>query len=250
MCTVSWRVSREGYDLFFNRDELNTRAPEVAPAIGQSEGVAFLAPRDGTSGGTWLLANDRGLTLGLLNDYGASWRPAAAVVRVSRGQIVLAAAAAANHAALIEIVGRQPLARTPAFQLVALSREEGAMVLRWDGAALTWLVASAPLTSSSYATAEVIATRVRRYHETVRSGDSPDISELFAYHRQHEQPDGAYSVLMHRPDAATRSITHVTVKSDQVTMLYEAVRWAPRKPVFLKPVLNTLPLRLCSTLSA
>ena len=88
MCTVSWRVSREGYDLFFNRDELNTRAPEVAPAIGQSEGVAFLAPRDGTSGGTWLLANDRGLTLGLLNDYGASWRPAAAVVRVSRGQIV------------------------------------------------------------------------------------------------------------------------------------------------------------------
>ena len=246
MCTVSWRVSHEGYDLFFNRDELNTRAPELAPELGRGESVSFLAPRDGARGGTWLLANDRGLTICLLNDYGASWRPAAAA-RFSRGHVVLAGAAATNHAALIEIVGRQPLARTPAFQLVALSREEGAMVLQWDGTALARRVASAPLTSSSYATAEVIATRVRRYRESVRPGDSPEIGELFAYHRQQEQPDGAYSVLMHRPDAATRSITHVTVCSDQVTMRYEAMRWALRKPVFLKPVLDTLPLRLRST---
>jgi len=61
MCTVSGSVAREGYDLWFNRDELNTRAPEQAPAVASCDGVAFLGPRDGDHGGTWMVASELGL---------------------------------------------------------------------------------------------------------------------------------------------------------------------------------------------
>ncbi len=77
MCTVSWRAARDGYDLFFNRDELHTRAPELPPALSERDGVRFLAPRDGDHGGTWLAVNEHGLTVCLLNDYANPWRPAA-----------------------------------------------------------------------------------------------------------------------------------------------------------------------------
>ncbi len=250
MCTVSWSASSHGYDLLFNRDELHTRAPELAPEAAVHAGVTFLAPRDGAHGGTWLLVNDHGLTICLLNDYGASWQPARESTRFSRGHIVLAGAEAATHAHLIEIINFQPLARTPAFQLLALSAEEGAIVLRWAGGTLTQLAAGPPLSSSSYATAAVIATRTRRFHDLVPSGSSPEFGDLLAYHRQQDNTDGAYSVLMCRPDAATRSITHVTVHSGSVTMRYEAVRWARQSAVFLEPVVRMLPRRTRATLPA
>src|SRR3954463_10191523 len=98
MCTVSWNVGHGGYDLFFNCDELNTRAPEVAPVVFRRSGVQFVAPTDGDHHGTWLLANEFGLTIRLLNDYAHAWRPSNAGARYSRGHVVLVCAAARDHA--------------------------------------------------------------------------------------------------------------------------------------------------------
>jgi len=55
---------------------------------------------------------------------------------------------------------------------------------------------------------------------------------------------------MCRPDAATRSITHVAVRPGQVTMHYEAVRWSsPSQPIFLAPVGQALTRRPRATLT-
>jgi Transport and Golgi organisation 2 len=244
MCTVSWVARPQGYDLFFNRDELTTRAPETPPILAQHEGVAYLAPRDGNSGGTWLLANFHGLTFGLLNDYGASWRPAATAPRFSRGHVVLACAALATPADAVAVVGALPLARTPAFHLVVLAPDAEPFVLHWNG---TELIQSRPplilppQTSSSFATAEVIATRKSRFGSFVQSPSRPEVRELAAYHRQHDPNAGAHSVLMCRPDAATRSITHVTVTAGTVAMHYETLLWTSGGPETAATINLTLP---------
>jgi len=246
MCTVSWRVQRGGYDLFFNRDELNTRAPEIPPAVDRREGVAFIAPRDGDHGGTWLLANHHGLTVCVLNDYGATWRPPASEPRFSRGQVVLACAAADDPASAAELIRRLPLARTPAFHWVALAPDEEPWVLQWDGNNLSRFSRARsvpPLTSSSYETADVIAMRTWRFGTMVRSPLVPEVGELAAYHRQHERGCGAHSVLMRRPDASTRSLTQVSVRADRISLGYEPVGWALEGPVRLAPVHLTLARR-------
>jgi hypothetical protein len=246
MCTVSWSASRGGYDLFFNRDELNTRSPETPPASAQQDGVNFVTPRDRDHGGTWLLANEFGLTISLLNDYGNAWLPAAAEPRFSRGHVVFACAAATGHASVIGVVNRQPLRRTPAFHLVVLSPEEGPLVLHWNGTTLARRFRSAHLpllSSSSYETAGVIARRTARFGAMVRSPREPAIEELAAFHRQHERDCGADSVLMRRPDAATRSIIHVSVRDGGIGLRYTPVRWVVQGPVEQESVQVNLPLR-------
>lgn len=253
MCTVSWSGGRGGYDLFFNRDELNTRSPESPPAAAQENGVNFVAPRDGDRGGTWLLANEFGLTVCLLNDYSSVWRPSATGGRFSRGHVVLACAVATDHASVTDIANRQPLPRTPAFHLVVLSPDEGPLVLHWDGSGLARrdIAASRPLlSSSSYETAGVIAMRTARFDAMVRSPSKPAIKELAAFHRQHEQDAGAYSVLMRRTDAATRSITHVAVRDGGVRLRYEPACWAERGPLAPEPVQLNLPQRRRPALTA
>ena len=246
MCTVSWSFSREGYDLFFNRDELNTRAPEFPPALLRRGEVTFLAPRDGDHGGTWLFANEFGLTVCLLNDYANPWRPAGPAPHHSRGHLVMACATAANLAEVFTAVQAQPLARTMPFRLVALAPGEQPLLLHWTGATLIsggQRNLLPPLTSSSYATSEVIALRTWRFAYFVRSATEPEPEELAIYHRQHFPGFGPDSVLMHRPDAATRSIIHVRVDAGRVSISYEPVRWVASGPVLLEAVESALPRR-------
>jgi hypothetical protein len=258
MCTVSWRRERGGYDLFFNRDELHTRAPESPPERGERNGVAFLAPRDGARGGTWLLVNERGVTVCLLNDYASARQivvaasasestvPPLAGARgyaLSRGEIVLACAGATSPDDAIASVRAQPLARIAPFHLLVLAPDAEPRLLHWNGQALNERVGgevSPPFSSSSFATAEVIAARVRRFAAYAREPAAPTPDELNAYHRQHDARAGAHSVLMRRTDAATRSICHVQVNAARVRLDYTAVAWSAGGPVLGEPVRGVL----------
>lgn len=244
MCTVSWRRERDGYELFFNRDELNSRAPESPPERCEHGDVAFLAPRDGARGGTWLLANEHGVTVCLLNDYAAAWRPAVSAVAAderlapaaSRGQVVLACAATVNLGAVAATVRAQPLNRVAPFHLLALTVDEEPLRLHWDGDRLLerrGAMVFAPMSSSSFATAEVIAARLARF---------PQFAEMAEFHRQHDPRAGAHSVLMRRPDASTRSISRVRVDAGHVRLDYEAVAWSEAGATFT-PARHELPRR-------
>jgi hypothetical protein len=246
MCTVSWTVSREACELFFNRDELNSRAGEEPPQTCRRDGVTYLAPRDGERGGTWLATNELGVTVGLLNDYACAWRPSDAGPRYSRGHVVEACAAASSHAEVIQILQAQPLARVAPFHLAVISPEEGPRVIHWQGLQLVTRETPAPmppLTSSSFATDEIIGLRRERFSFFVRDPRAADSVELRAYHRQHARAAGAQSVLMCRPDASTRSIIHVRVGGGRVEMSYESVRWEPDGPVLAPALALTLSRR-------
>lgn len=246
MCTVSWRRDPAGYDLFFNRDERHSRAPELPPRPDRRAGVAFVAPGDGDHGGTWLLANEFGLTVCLLNDYGNTWRPAAGPANHSRGHVVLACASAHDPAEANAHVREQPLTRTLPFRLLALSPDGEARLLHWNGVDLVphgGPVLSPPLSSSSYATDEVVSARLERFGRYVRPSGRAGAGDFAAYHRQHQPEAGAHSVLMHRTDAATRSISHVSVRAERVRLGYEAVHWTPAGPTLSPAVTAELARR-------
>ena len=135
-------------------------------------------------------------------------------------------------------------ARAPGpFNLLTLSRKEAPLLLRWAGTDLGVRLGTevvAPLSSSSYATAEVIASRVGRFPTFVRDPQGAEVSELRAYHRDYRGDCGARSVLMRRPDAATRSICHVHVDATQIRLDYETVAWSDDGPVLGGPGSLTL----------
>ena len=224
MCTFTWTAAprRDGYDLFFNRDERHLRAVETPPDFGESERLRWLAPRDAGAGGTWLVVNAAGLTLALLNDYATPWRPAGPAR--SRGLLVLDLAPARDLAAVAARLAATHLAALPPFHLVAISPDATARRWHWDGAAFTTAALDSPacLSSSSFATAEVVAARLENFAalRAARAG-APSVADLAAWHRVHDPERPAHSVRMLRSDAATRSLTHVCVRPVAVLVAYE-----------------------------
>ena len=69
MCSVSWLLEDNGYQVFFNRDEQKTRALAMPPKQYRVNGVDIIMPLDPTGGGSWISINEFGLSLCLLNNY-------------------------------------------------------------------------------------------------------------------------------------------------------------------------------------
>lgn len=168
MCTLTWLPSfGGGYDLFFNRDELDSRGPEISPVIRMQDSVRTVAPRDSEQGGTWISLNEFGLTACLLNYYPGpspvtSDREAEATFR-SRGELP---DRVANVKALHEVrsrIQKLDLQAYRPFHLVAVASEGEGLWCRWDGTALVIETAPSFLTSSSFRTLEVERIRRERF---------------------------------------------------------------------------------------
>ncbi len=220
MCTVSWLPSAGGYTLYFNRDERRTRAPSAPPGLRERDGVRFLAPLDGDFGGTWIAANEFGLTLSLLNRYGDSAGPPPAHP-VSRGRLVLDLAPAAGQAELEARLSRLDLAAYQPFTLVAAAADAPVWLAAWNGRTLALGRHAAPgliLTSSAFDEPGVAASRRRVFEEVLREGVTED--GLAALHRSHLPARGPFSICMHRGDAETQSLSRITVTASAVSFAH------------------------------
>ena len=221
MCTVSWtRPSGEGYRLFFNRDEQRAREPADPPAASRLGDIDFLAPRDGRAGGTWLVANARGLSVGLLNHYAADAAAADLIQPTSRGQLVLSFADCRD---LGDFDARcktlEPHGEYRPFLLFALAPGDDARLWTWDGVA--WRRSPTPddrlLTTSSFETRSVESARRGRRAEL---GDDPTPGALRELHAGHDPERPAHSIRMRRADAQTVSRSEVEVGGGKVRFLY------------------------------
>ena len=220
MCTVSWLPTQDGYELFFNRDELRTRQPAQPAALHTLNGVRYLAPTDGDKGGTWLGINEYGVTVGLLNRY------ADPIDRTreydSRGWLVRDALVCVSPLEVAQFLASQDLTRFPPFTLVTLARFAEPTICHWSGQTL-WLepdaAAALPLSSSSFLPAEVTRARQQYFRQLMPNG-TPDAATLRVFHHSHEPARGAYSVCMHRDDAQTVSFSHIKVTAESVEFAY------------------------------
>jgi hypothetical protein len=226
MCTASWRARDDGYDLFFNRDELLRRRPALPPALHERAGVRFIAPRDGDAGGSWIAANAFGVTLFLLNGFAGDDRAEPAGGFASRGSLVVDLADARSADDAGARLGSCRLERFRSFWLAALDPGGAGLLGRWAGGTLACeplSPAALPLTSSSFDTDEVRRTRQARF--AARVGPAAAIADHLAYHASHDPAAGPYSVCMHRPDAQTVSFSWVVVDRERVSF-----RYAPHAP--------------------
>ena len=234
MCTLTWTRARgeatgpEGYRLWFNRDELRSRGPEVPPRVEETpSGLRYVAPADSDAGGTWIAANELGITVALLNGYRSS-RGEPRDQWTSRGHLVRELAGIRS---LTDAWRRLTPKRLRPFRplvLAILTPDRAALIARWDGQDVSLDPRGQrqlPVTSSSYEQSEVQVRRRALFAEMVRidpgSGEPVEASELEAFQRW--TPEGgadAFSPSMSRVDSATRSQCRVEVTPSDVTFAY------------------------------
>lgn len=219
MCTVSWNYSGAGYQLFVNRDELISRQRATPPAIKQRHNVRFIAPIDTDAGGTWIAVNQYGVSLCLLNNYGAQAQCADGPW-VSRGQLVLELSHLPHVAAIINKIENTELHNYRPFDLLALSLDRDIRLLSWDGFRLTVSATPAmPLTSSSFHTEDVIQSRQQQFVQATNAAN-PQPSQLEKYHASHLPERGPFSVCMHRDNGQTVSFSHINVQTTEIRFKY------------------------------
>lgn len=223
MCTVTFIARKRGYVLGMNRDEKLARAKGLAPAKRLTAGRAVLCPSE-SSGGTWIAANDFGVTFALINWYSIPTRAGANAV--SRGEVIKAVCATGAADVAATALAELPLKRINPFRLIGVSPESEEIVeWRWDLRRLIrkkhrW--ASQQWISSGFdePTAQRVRSKTFRLAGKQASAGSRDW--LRRLHRSHAPEAGPCSTCMHRADAATVSYTEVTVSSQQAVMSYHA----------------------------
>ncbi len=215
MCTATWLITDEGYELWFNRDERRTRARALLPRTERAGGVAFIAPRDPDGGGSWIATNEFGLTVALLNAWSDGGEPREPR---SRGLLVMDLAQERDVDAVVASLATEELARYRGFHLLALDRSGAPRVFRGSPGATRVVpeLAQTPLVSSSLD--EGRARLVRS--ELFRTRAPVDAAGHVGFHVSHEPERGPWSPCMHRDDASTVSATHVAVERDRAQVRY------------------------------
>lgn len=239
MCTVSWVHDGDGYQLLCNRDEKHSRLRASAPIIRDVGGVQVIAPSDGDFGGTWIAANEFGLTVALLN--GPANAPRGTVPgSKSRGHLVAELAGAASIEEVQRQMLQEDLGSVAGLTLVALAPGQPAVLFEWDGWHLTLMENAEnrmPLTSSSFDSDGVGKARLQEFAARLRQARQLDADLLFQFHQSHgldlDKPS-AYSPCMHRDDAETVSFTWIDVSELDVRFFYSPAapcQWAPGETV-------------------
>ena len=224
MCTLTFLPSKNGYLAAMNRDELKERVTAIPPSLHQQDSNVLLYPHE-PSGGTWIAANSSGDLFALMN-ANASNPDALPIKSVSRGGIIPAVLPANDlydvdrRLAELKLWGMHP------FRLFGIFREAREISQwSWDGTRLIsrrheWIRNHWFSSSRSDSRAEI--ERGRACEISWRK-DAPDsVAWLRSLHSSHIPDAGAFSVCVHRPDAATVSYTEVECGPRELRMSYLA----------------------------
>lgn len=246
MCTVSVISVRHGFRLVSSRDEQRARPEASAPQWRRIPGpggadagtlrAIWPADRaaDGSEGGTWIGASERGLAITLLN-FNLTPPPVLPPGLTSRGDLIPALLHLNSAHAVTSALHDMDLSSFAPFRLVAVERPTPdeppvAAEVRWDRRAIASAWHRVPVCfASSGLGDELVQVRLPLFEEMVVRGRSDDPRVQDEYHA-HVWPDRPHvSVLMSRAEARTVSTTAVEVVRDgwtgraEVRMAYQPV---------------------------
>ncbi len=122
-----------------------------------------------------------------------------------------------------ERVNESDLKAFQPFTMVALAVEEPAMLIEWTGAKCVIqsdAESNMPITSSSMKELDVIGERKKQFQMLLSKAGQLDAGLLYQFHRSHVPVRGPYSVCMHREDAATVSLSAVSVTPGSIEFNY------------------------------
>jgi hypothetical protein len=220
MCTLSFVPGKNSYLIGMNRDERLTRAAAYAPRITGAGTVQAVYPRE-DGGGTWIGANETGISFALLNRNSTS--EATAKVR-SRGEVIPPLLESRSRQSAEHRIKTMDLRDVSPFRLIAFFPGERLMCQwNWDAEQLEsfhlpwharhWF---------SSGISDELAREVRGLSctEAWKQHDAGSLPWLRNLHASHAPEQGSFSICMHRQDAATVSYTEIVCDSRQLIMRY------------------------------
>ena len=219
MCTMTWFVKDNGYELFFNRDESINRRRAKLPSIQSDQAIKYISPTDADAGGTWIASNQFGITVCLLNHYQfeqlASYQD-----WTSRGEIVRRFATTEDiYLAEAEFCELQ-LHNYRAFRMFIINKQGANCLCIWDGhSARVERNVKTPKFSSSIDATHVKVVRKKLFLDR-QLENSQDTAKYLQFHSSHYPNESQESVCMHRPEGNTVSLSHVSVNSELVDFSY------------------------------
>ncbi len=218
MCTLTFVPRKLGYVVAMNRDERLTRPEALPPGIFQIAGTKAVYPHE-PGGGTWFASNEHGVCLAILNVGDSSAQKGR-----SRGELVPALIGYHDLQGVSSGLLRLQLAGMAPFRLVGIFfGERQIREWRWEGRGITersfaWTAHHWFSSGLSDDRAQQERTPVcRRAWRRVSAGG---LAWLRALHRSHRPQRGAFSLCVHRADAATRSYTEVLYRPGRLNMRY------------------------------
>ncbi|PHS20094.1 MAG: hypothetical protein COA86_02055 [Kangiella sp.] len=240
MCTLTYRLNENGYELFFNRDEQHSRSKALPPkyqhqlkSIYPIDVSAEITPN---KNGTWIAVDQYGTSLALLNNYPLESNEPFIFNRhynfSSRGDIILSLLKLQTKEnktleidSIFQHLNQSHLTNYKPFKLIVLSNQltqasGNIYALNWNGKNIevqTIGIKDLPVTSSSINIKKVHLVRQKTFN-TMCSNSLPSSAQLKAYHFSTET-DNSMSVNMFRVDARTVSISHISV-SDEIKFEY------------------------------
>ncbi len=219
MCTMTWFVSDQGFELFFNRDERKSRRRAQLPTIQCSDGVQYVSPTDTDAGGTWIAVNEHGIAVCLLNHYQfeqietyKDW--------TSRGEIVRQFATTLNLLAAERVFRSMDLQDYRAFRMFLIEPNGGNRLFVWDGHQARVEVNVTKPKSSSSVDAQHVKNLRKNLFENLNLSASTKVEDYVNYHASHLPSRSKESVCMHRDDASTVSFSYVSVTQQFVSFRY------------------------------
>jgi len=244
MCTMTWFVKEDGYELFFNRDERKSRRRAELPTTQSNHGVQYLSPTDADAGGTWIAANQFGVTVCLLNHYQfeqietyKKW--------TSRGEIVRRFASTPSLTEAEELFDSLDLGDYRAFRMFIIDHLGDNRLCVWDGhSARIERDLKTPKSSSSVDAQHVKSVR-KELFVSLNLVESKRVEDYINYHSSHLPSRSKESVCMHRNDASTVSLSHVSVSSEGIHFRYadgcpcQAILGSALAMAFVKPIDNS-----------
>ncbi|MGF1752529.1 NRDE family protein [Vibrio makurazakiensis] len=222
MCSVTWLLEENGYQVFFNRDEQKNRPLATPPQSQNINNTQVLMPIDPVGNGSWISLNEHGLSLCLLNNYQGKLPSGACL---SRGLLLQHLAPSQSRTEVTELFNQLKLSCFAPFTLLvfgpdlSLNKPE-VWAFSWNGVSSKIAVTDSPLFSSGVALEEVQNYRKEVYTSITSEGKNQQ--SLLNFHSHHHAEKGYLSTCMHRDDAQTVSFTHLAVSSDLFSMSYLA----------------------------
>lgn len=216
MCTVSWSCRESKVFFFFNRDERTSRPRADYPSESFLEGVRVLSPKDPLGGGSWIVANEYGLVVSLLNNYEETRVERSETMR-TRGEIPMSFATCRSVEEVSDRLADSNFDRYLPFHLCCLDRSGDVVIVSWNGDVLE----RRPCTRRMLTTSSFKPREVQTYREELFRKQAPNSSEeLFLYHMDRSHADLAFNPLMKRADAFTQSLSVVEISDGEISFKY------------------------------
>ena len=242
MCTLSFVPTADGYLAGMNRDELLTRPAARPPEMFERAEMSVIRPSE-PAGGTWIACNNRRTLLALLNwnDLHGRRMPEKAQ---TRGVVIPQLIWQPDSTAVHSCFSQMPLKGMLPFRLVGIFGDEAAVVAwHWDGVRtaridLPWM--RQHWFSSSLSDALAAKQRGAACERATQFSGVGTRDWLRSLHASHVPSPDAFSICVHRRDAATVSYTEVCCRGDRIAMNYFPGHPC-RQPLFAQT--NAMPWR-------